>query len=397
MPSDQTILEDIQFSLDLLKNGRIDEAREYLDSINHPKAKQFLAQLEDTITKPQSRPTSKQRSTMSDDRRQELVRHREEKRQQLSHRSTPVVDETRVSIFEAWKRNMEAATHKEAWWFGIAAVVIPSLVLLVISSFTFMLTVVAYFGLAAYLFWGEEITRVDKDSGAVTRYYQINNWPHYQVNALAPKKIAYTGEDISLSFPASFSSYYALTFREERDVAAAIIRSALVSLWMNGFIEVYEMKISRKIFDNPIDSNKLIFAFALAKDVTNAQVDGVVETHLIKNIRSYHAKNVARLFTRPWQPGPTPYEVTYDYMEKTHYKASQRIINIVRSDPVAKRVGKTSGNAPSTTRDNETVRNEGLQILRLGAGQTPDTRAFMTALNNEVAAAVRQRTATKSS
>jgi hypothetical protein len=401
MTSDKTAMEDIQFSLELLKSGRIDDAREYLQSINHPKAKEFLDQLDETVVAPKSSDPRKTRSTMSDERRQELTRQRTARQQHQPRATATVIDETHTSIFEAWKRNIQAATHMEAWWAAIGITVAIGFVFLVVSPFTFGLIIIFCAGLVTYLNLGQEITRIDQSTGAVTRFYQFSNWKHYVVTANAPKKVEYVGDALDLNYPASISSFYALTYREDRDVAATIIRSAIISLWARGFIEVHEVQITRSLFEFPFEGSAPIYALTLAPEVTNAEVDGVIETHIVKVIRNYFGQNVPRLFARPWQQGPSPYEVTYAYMGKTHYQASQRVINIVRNDPAIKRIAVSgrdvSGNQRFTvSRDHEEpLRNEGLVVLRLATGQTPETRAFTIALNNGVTAAVRQRTATK--
>ena len=288
---------------------------------------------------------------------------------------------------------------KRLWWITIAVGLVAAFFFLVISKTTFVLTVIAGITSAAYLLFGEEVTQLNQANGTVNRFYRFNNWVHYQLKTDAPKKIEYPDDQLALNYPGSISSYYALSIREEREVAATIIRSAIASLWARGFIEVHEIGVHRNIFDTPIEGNAPIYTLSLPPVVGPDGVEGAVEKHVLKILKIYNSNKVRVMLTRPWLKGSTPYELAYQFMGATHYEASQRVIRMVHNDPILSRYGSFGkGRGTRFTINDEhddVMRQEGLTVLRLTTGITPEIRAFTAALNEGVRKAVHQRTASK--
>ena len=406
-------VDDFQFALDLLKNAKIDEANDYLDDLDHPIAREWLARLKaasltstSALKQQQRRQAAQQRMSTSPAAppAPTPAPAKPKPAPRKKSKKPAVIRTDTVTIFEAWGRNLGAMNHTEYFWVPVIGGIVVWIVALLIFQVLWLVFSVILVAVAlGYIFTTTEVTRVNADNGRVSRQYQARSWVHYQVKTSPARNLSFAGDPLNLSYPISIAAFSTISrVRDEKMAATMLIRAVIIGLWEQGVINVQVVSLERHVFDNPVARDMNIYYFVPGK-ANLKQVTGALERHLISKLAYWQRNNPSHIQSRPWQQGPTPYELTLEIMGRAHHTAARNIIMMVARDAAEKKLARPGGRSHQgkgfqfVPQAAEQIHAEGQRLLTAMANSGRANAGFTSMLHNQISTAVRKRTPSQTS
>lgn len=361
--------EDFEFVLGLLREGKVDAARRFLEDSDEPLAKEWLNQLTAApLTKRQMEPPPIK-----------LL----QPRKAAQPVTKPVVSVALVG--SAWVRDLAALPDKSALiGAGIIGVVFLVIALLVIPTATIIIGTLAGLALGLYMGTAQEITSLVVETGRVERYYDWMGWQHLRVWSKPAREIKFPKQTFSLNYPPSAALMSVMGVRDLNHSATLLLRGTLVALWGQGYFQVWEVVLDRV----GIDGNPHITAptYFILPGQQLDQVKGGLERLLATKVAYWKRSNPQAVASHPWQQGPTPYELVIESIGKSETGAAQRLFDALRREMVESKFYN-----PKTGTFADGLKADGEAIMRALAVLGKEQREVDVAIQTQILKAVKTR------
>lgn len=360
--------EDYEFVLGLLREGKVDAARRYLEDSDESLAKEWLNQLKAPPALPKKAKAAS--STIKPLQPKKAAKPV----------TKPVVSVATVGA--AWVRDIAALPDKSVLiGAGVAGVVIIAIALLVMPTATLVIGIMAGIALSLYMGTAQEITSVVVETGRVERHYDWMGWQHLKLWSKPAREVKFPKQTFSLKYPPSAGLMSVMGVRDLTHSAALLLRGTLVGLWGQGYFQLWEVVLDRV----GIDGNSHISAptYFILPGSQLDDVRGGLERLLATKVAYWKRSNPQAVASHPWRQGPTPHELVVASIGEG--KAAQ-LFEALRREMVE---SKTYNPKTGTFADG--LKADGEAIMRALAVLGKEQREVDVAIQTQILKAVKTR------
>lgn len=359
--------EDYEFVLGLLREGKVDAARRFLEDSDEVLAKEWLNQLSAApLTKQQVEPPS--------------IRLLQPKKA-AQPVTKPVVSVTLVG--SAWVRNLAAMPDKSALiGAGVIGLILIVIALVVMPTVTIIIGMLAGIVLGLYMATAQEITSLVVETGRVERYYDWMGWQHLKVFSHPAREVKFPKQTFSLKYPPSAALMSVMGVRDLNHSAALLLRGTVVALWGQGYFQVWEVVLERVGVDGHSHPSAPTYFILPGQQLDS--VKGGLERLLATKVAYWKRSNPQAVASHPWRQGPTPYELVFDSMGNAG--AVPRLFDALRREMVESKLYN-----PKTGTFPDGLKADGEAIMRALAVLGKDQREVDVAIQTQILKAIKAR------